>query len=82
MELVNAQSGGRGEVLTGRIEVLDAMSRLHFTSKALMNDPRMVATARVFELEADQLRYEMEMSTTKVANLTRHLAITLERVRK
>lgn len=82
LELVNAQSGGRGEVLTGRIEVLDAMSRLHFTSKALMNDPRMVATARVFELEADQLRYEMEMSTTKVANLTRHLAITLERVRK
>jgi len=82
LELVNAQSGGRGEVLTGHIEVLDSVIRLHFTSKALINDARMVSTARVFELEDDQLRYEMEMSTTKVAELTQHLAITLERVRE
>jgi len=79
LELVNAQSGGRGEVLTGRIEVLDSMFRLNFVSKALMNDPRMVSTARAFELEEDQLRYEMEMSTTKVPNLSRHLLISLER---
>lgn len=82
LELVNVQSGGRGEVLTGRIEVLDSIIYLHFVSKVLMNDARMVSTARVFELEGDQLRYEMEMSTTKVTNLTRHLAITLERVRE
>jgi len=82
LELVNAQSGGRGEVLTGHIEVLGSMIRLHFVSKALMNDARMVATARVFELEGDKLGYEMEMSTNKVDTLTHHLAITLERDHK
>jgi len=81
LELVNAQSGGRGEVLTGKIEVLDSMIRLHFVSKTMMNDARMVATARRFELEGDQLRYEMEMSTTKVNHLAQHLSISLERVR-
>jgi len=79
LELVNAQSGGRGEVLTGHIEMLDSMIRLHFMSKTLMNDVRMVSTVRAFELEGDQLRYEMEMSTTKVPNLSRHLIISLER---
>lgn len=79
LELVNAQSGGSGEVLTGHIEMLGSVIRLHFSSKALMNDACIVSTARTFELEGDQLRYEMEMSTTKVADLTRHLVITLER---
>lgn len=82
LELVNAQSGGRGEALTGHIQTLDPKTRIHFVSKALMNDARMVSTTRVFELEGDQLRYEMEMSTTKVNDLTRHLAITLGRVRE
>jgi len=81
LELVNAQSGGRGEVLTGRIETISSIVRLNFVSKTLMNDPRMVSTARAFELEGDQLRYDMEMSTTRVDELTQHLAITLERVR-
>jgi hypothetical protein len=81
LELVNAQSGGRGEVLTGHIEVLDSIIRLNFVSKVLMNDPRIIATARAFELEGDQLRYEMEMSTTKVTDLTQHLAIALKCVR-
>jgi hypothetical protein len=80
LELVNAQSGGRGEVLTGRIEMIDSIIRLHCVSKALMNDARMISTARVFELDGDQLRYEMEMSTTKMDQLTQHLAITLGRV--
>ncbi len=52
------------------------------SSKTLMNDTRMISSARAFELEGDQLRYEMAMSTTKVDKLTQHLAITLERVRK
>jgi hypothetical protein len=82
LELVNAQSGGRGEVLTGKIEVHDSMIRLHFVSKDLMNDVRMVSTARVLELEDDQLRYVMEMSTTKVDKMTQHLRISLERVRE
>lgn len=83
LELVNAQSGGRGEVLTGHhIEVVGPIIRLYFVSKTLMNDERMVSTARRFELDGDQLHYEMEMSTSKIDKLTQHLAITLERVRK
>lgn len=81
LELVNAQSGGRGEALTGQIQVIGAIIRLNFTSQALMNDARMVSTRRRFDLEADHLRYEMEMRTTEVEQLARHLAITLERVR-
>jgi len=82
MELVNAQSGGRGEVLTGHIEVIGSTIRLNFNSKTLMNDARMLSTRRRFELDGDKLRYEMEMRTTKVDKLTRHLAIQLERVRE
>jgi len=82
LELVNVQSGGRGEVLTGHIEVVGSTIRLNFNSKILMNDERMLSTRRRFELDGDKLRYEMEMSTTKVDQLTRHLAIQLERVRE
>ncbi len=81
LELVNAQSGGRGEVLNGHIEVVGSTIRLDFFSKHLINDERMVETRRSFELDGDRLRYEMEMRTTKVDRLTRHLAIQLERVR-
>lgn len=80
LELVNAQSGGRSEVLSGHIEMIDSTIRLNFVSKAVVNDARMVSTARTFELKGDQLRYEMEMSTTKVDRLTLHLANTLERI--
>src|SRR5215213_622407 len=59
LELASAQIG-RVEVLLGSIESLDAMSRIHFVSKTITNDPRMVSSARTFELEADTLRYQME----------------------
>ena len=80
--LVNAQSGGRSEALRGHIQVIGSIIHLNFTSQAFMNDARMVSTWRGFELEADQLRYEMEMRTTEVDRLARHLAITLERARE
>jgi hypothetical protein len=79
LELVNAQSGGRSEVLVGVIEMHANLIRVHFTSKALINDARMVSSARTFELEGDILRYEMEMQTTNVDRLTPHLKITLQR---
>jgi hypothetical protein len=69
LQLVNIQVGGRNEVLVGTVETIDNMVRIHFVSKALNNDPRMVSSARVFELEGDILRYEMEMQTTKVNQL-------------
>ena len=82
LELVNAQSGGRSEVLIGHIEKVGSLIRLHFTSKAVTNDPKVISTARTFELEGDHLRYEMEMSTTQVDKRTRHLEIILRRTRK
>ena len=80
LELVNAQIG-RSEVLIGTIEMLDNLIRIHFVSKTLTNDPPMVSSARTFELEGDTLRYEMEMQTTKVNQLTQHLKIALQRIK-
>jgi len=80
LELTSAQIG-RSEVLVGSIESLDAMTRIHFVSKTITNDPRMVSSARTFELEGDSLRYEMEMQTTKVNQSTQHLKIALQRIK-
>ncbi|HEX6034947.1 MAG TPA: FABP family protein, partial [Anaerolineales bacterium] len=79
LELVSAQTG-RNEVLTGSIESVDAIFRIHFVSKSITNDPRMISSTRTFELDGDTLRYEMGMHTTKVEGLTPHLKITLQRV--
>lgn len=79
LELTSAQIG-RVEVLIGSIESLDTMFRIHFVSKVISNDPRMISSARTFELEGDSLRYEMEMQTTKVDQSTPHLKITLHRI--
>ena len=77
LQLVNVQIGGRNEILIGTIESVEALFRIHFVSKSLNNDPRMISSARTFELEGDTLRYVMEMQTTKVDKSTPHLRITL-----
>ena len=80
LELVNTQSGGRLEVMAGRVEEQAGISHLIFQSKTILNDPRMVSSVRRFELDGDTLRYKMEMQTTKVEQMTHHLKITLIRV--
>src|SRR6266536_2976767 len=50
LQLVNIQIDGRSEILIGTIETLDHLIRIHFVSKALNNDPRMISSARTFEL--------------------------------
>jgi len=80
IELVSAQTG-RNEVLIGSIKPVGTMFRIHFESKSITNDPRMIASTRTFELEGDTLRYEMGMHTTKVMQLTPHLKIALQRVK-
>jgi len=80
LELTSAQIG-RTEVLTGFIESMDALFRIHFVSKTITNDPRMISSARRFELEGDTLRYEMEMHTTAVDQSTKHLEIALQRIK-
>ena len=81
VELVNAQSGGRAEVLVGNIEELGGVIRIHLVSKTILNDPRMVSSARRFVLDGDTLRYEMQMQTTKMDQLTKHLKIELKRAK-
>jgi hypothetical protein len=81
LQLVNIQIGGRNEVLVGTVESIDDRFRIHFVSKVLNNDPRMISSARTLELAGDALRYEMEMHTTKVDRSTLHLSIALERIR-
>jgi hypothetical protein len=79
LELTSAQIG-RTEVLIGPVEATDGTFRIHFVSKTITNDPRMISSARTFEVENDTLHYEMKMHTTKVAQLAPHLEITLQRV--
>ena len=80
LELVSAQTG-RNEVLIGSIEPVGAMFRIHFVSKSITDDLRMISSRRTFEMEGDTLRYEMGMHTTKVERLTPHLKMTLQRAK-
>ena len=73
LELTSAQIG-RTEVLIGNIKVTDNTFQIHFVSKAIANDPRMISSTRRFELQGDTLRYEMEMQTTRVGQLTSHVS--------
>lgn len=79
LEMTCAQMG-RTEVLIGAVDFVDGTFQIHFASKIITNDPRMVSSARTFELAGDTLRYEVEMQTTKVEQLTKHLEIALQRV--
>lgn len=81
LELVNAQSGGRLEVLVGKCTEQAGIIRIELVSKTILNDPRMVSSVRRFELDGDILRYEMEMQTTKTDQLTVHLKNSLGRVK-
>jgi hypothetical protein len=80
LELVSAQVG-RNEVLIGSIELMGTMFRIYFVSKSITDDPRMISSTRTVELEGETLRYEMSMHTTKVAQLTPHLKISLQRIK-
>ena len=81
LQLANIQVGGRNEVLVGTVEETDSIIRIQFVSKALNNDPRMISSARMFELEGDTLRYEMEMRTTKVEQSMPHVKVVLKRLK-
>lgn len=80
LELTSAQVG-RSEVLVGSVILRGDVFHIHFRSKIIINDPRMICTERTLELEGDALHYEMQMQTTKVDPLTPHLKITLQQVK-
>jgi len=79
VEIVNAQSGGRLEVLAGSLEITQTGVILRLESKAFANDPRMQATTRLITLSSDQLHYTLHMRTTAVQEMALHLEATLTR---
>jgi THAP domain-containing protein 4 len=80
LELASVQTG-RNEMLIGSMERADDKFQIHFVSKSIHNDPRMISSTRTFELESNTLRYEMGMQTTKVEQITPHLKIILQRIK-
>ena len=47
LQMVNIQIGGRNEILIGTIEAVENFLRIHFVSKTLNNDPRMISSAHI-----------------------------------
>jgi hypothetical protein len=79
VEIANAQSGGRVEVLTGTLELTLTGVILRLESKAFANDPRMQAATRLITLNANQLHYTVRMRTSAVPETALHLEATLTR---
>ena len=85
LEMWNAQSGGRTEVLQGRCEWNDSADELVIDvhSVAFGNDARMLKARRQLRVSSDRLRYEVFMSTTTVpeSDLLPHLTAELARLK-
>ena len=77
VEILNAQGGGRVEVLLGSLEPRHDGFVLDVNSTLVANDDRMDKTARQFILKGSTLEYTMHMSTTTVPTLTLHVKTTL-----
>jgi hypothetical protein len=83
IELWNAQSSARVEVLRGADEQLpDGGWQLDLVSTHYGNDERMLASRRLITVRAHELVYTLDMhtSTTDEARLHRHLEARLERI--
>jgi hypothetical protein len=81
VEMINAQGGGRLEVLSGSLEQKETGLILHLQSKAFLNDPRMLESSRDITVEGDTLHYTMNMRTTAVPAPAFHVEATLKRAR-
>ena len=80
VELINAQSGGRLESLTGSLEQTATGLILRLRSAAILNDPRMLASSRTITLEGDTLHYTLNMGTTAVPQQEFHVEAALKRI--
>jgi len=82
VQISNAQNGGRVEVLQGKLVVEGGVTRLEASNALLGNDPMMVASRRVFEIEGDRMHYVVEMATTTTESpkLQIHLTASLTRL--
>ncbi len=79
VELNNAQSGGRLEVLTGSLEQTEKVLILRLQSRAFLNDPRMLESSRTIFVEGDTLHYTLNMHTNAVSEPAFHVEATLNR---
>ncbi len=82
VEVINAQGGGRLEVLTGSPQESPGGLVLLLRSRAFLNDPRMLESERAITLDGDQLHYKLEMGTTAVPHLTHHVEAVLTKITK
>lgn len=80
VEWANVQSGGRVEVLVGRIEEVDDGVVVALNQSLLGNDSRMKDSARVFKLSGNTLEYRQEMALVNVPDLQFHTSATLYRM--
>jgi hypothetical protein len=67
------------EVLAGPLTVDGAGLEMELESVVLAHDDRLVRTRRVITLVEDELRYVVEMVTTRNASMSRHLVASLSR---
>lgn len=79
VELINTQSSGRLERLTGSLEETETGLILRLQSTVFLNDPRMVETSRTITVEGDRMHYTQAMYTTAVSTSTHHVEATLNR---
>ena len=84
IELVDSQSGGRVEALSGAVyELVEADGTIgwEFDVKTAShaNSPGMRGSTRTWRLTADELTYEMHMATERVPDLQLHVRCRLAR---
>lgn len=79
VQINNTQSGGRVEVLTGSLEQANNGFIMHLESTSFLNDPRMMETSRMIEVDGDELRYSMHMRTNAVPEIAIHVEASLKR---
>ncbi len=81
IQISNAQSGGRVEVLQGELVADHGVTRLTVSSTHLGNDPAMVESRRIFEIQGDCMNYSVEMATTTTdqPEMQIHLTAVLHR---
>ena len=78
-ELVNTQSSGRLERLTGSFERTATGLILRLQSTAFLNDPRMVETSRTITVDGNSMHYTQNMYTTAVPGPAHHVEARLRR---
>lgn len=79
-ELVSAQRSGRVEVLRGKA-VAEARNVIviALSSVSIVNDERMLRSARTLRISPDALEYELEMATKTNPTMDTHLSARLTR---